>query len=416
MIRFQVRKWPQAILHLDGDYFFVNVLQALRPELKGKPVVVGGERGVATSLSPEAKALGVVRTMPVFEIRKKFPQVLIEHTDYESVNLFSTKMFSIVRKYSPTVEEYGIEEGFVDLTGLRRPLGMTYEQIGRTIKEEIQSSLGITISMGISLTKSLAKLSSNNNKPNGFTMTDGLSIPELLKRTSIPAVWGFGPSTSSYMQKLGIHTALDFASKDESFVKEHFSKPHLEIWHELRGEQVYLINPNQKASYKSIMKSHTFEQPTNDYDLLWSRLLTHVEETFKKARKYGYNVGKIFIFLKTQEFKYHGIEIKLKEKTSLPFLIHDDIRKAFDKVYKKGIQYRAAGATISDLEDTGTQQVGLFTDLKKEEKIKNLYPLYDQKKIDFAATLMDPKRRVERNRPLKFTLPMFTNQNTETRI
>jgi DNA polymerase-4/DNA polymerase V len=415
-MKFQVRKWPRALLHLDGDYFFVNVLQALHPELKGKPVVSGGERGVATSLSPEAKKLGITRTTPIFQIKKQFPQVIIKQTDYESINLFSRKMFSIVRKYSPTVEEYGIEEGFVDLEGLRRPLGMTYEQIGRSIKREVEESLGITISVGISLTKSLAKLTSNSVKPNGFGMTDGLSIPALLTRTPVEAVWGIGPSTSAYMHKIGLHTALDFASRNEEFVRKHFAKPQFEIWKELRGEQVYLINPDQKASYKSIMKSHTFSEPTNDPDLLWARLLTHVEETFKKARKYGYNVGKIFIFLKTQEFKYHGIEIKLKEKTSLPFLIHDDIKQAFDKVYKKGVMYRAAGATISDLEDTGTQQVGLFADLKKEEKIKNLYPLYDQKKIDFAATLVDKKRRVEKTKPLKFNLPMFVGRTEEQRL
>lgn len=415
-MKFQVRKWPQAILHLDGDYFFVNVLQALHPELKGKPVIAGGERGVATSLSPEAKKLGVTRTMPVFKIKQQFPQVIVANSEYENFALFSNKMFSIVRRYSPTVEEYGIEEGFVDLEGLRRPLGMTYEQIGRSIKREIEEALGITVSVGISLTKSLAKLSSNSQKPNGFAMTDGLSIPTLLAKTPVEAVWGIGPSTSAYMHKIGLHNALDFAARNEDFVRTHFAKPQLEIWKELRGEQVYLINPDQKQTYKSIMKSHTFEQPTNDYDLLWSRLLTHVEETFKKARKYGYNVGKIFIFLKTQEFKYQGIEIKLKEKTSLPFLIHEEIRQAFDRIYKRGVQYRAAGATISDLEDTGTQQVGLFTDLKKEEKIKNLYPLYDQKKIDFAATLVDKKRRVERNRPLKFTLPMFTTRSEEARI
>lgn len=412
-MNFQVRKWPSAILHIDADAFFATVLQVVRPELRGKPVVAGAERGIATAVSYEARKLGVTRGMRIFEIKRKFPQCIIAHSDYETYSLFSQKIFSIVNRYSPTVEEYGIEEGFADLQGLRRPLGMSYEEMGKKLKEEIERSTGLTVSVGVSLTKSLAKLASNSHKPSGYTVVDGLSIEPFLRTIPVEAIWGVGYATASYMKHLNIKTAFDFAIKNEEFILSHFTKPHQEIWNELHGNIIYMVNPHGKSAYKGITKSQTFTPPSNDENFLWARLFTHVEDAFKKARRYGYNVGEIFIYLKTQQFNYHGTKIKLSEKTSLPFLIHDEIHDAFKKIYKKGVMYRAAGATISNFEDTGTHQAGLFTDQKHVAKVKNLYPLYDQKKIDFGATLFDPGRKVTRTRPLKFSLPFFSVKNSE---
>jgi len=398
--------WPEAILHIDADAFFASVTQAVNPHLKGKPVVSGMERGIATAVSYEAKALGVTRGMPCWEIKKQFPTVIIAHSDYKLYHLFSNRMFEILKKYSPTVEIYSVDEGFADLKGLTNPFNMSYKQIGKTIKDEIETSLGITVSIGISTTKSLAKIAANLNKPSGLTIVPKNKTIELLKQIDIAKVWGIGYRSAPKLRRFGINTAYDYTVRPEVFIKKFFPKPFYEIWKELNGISLFKIDPNPKDEYKSIMKSHTVTPATNDKNVLWSRVLSHVESAFLKARKYNYSVKKIFIFLKTQSFKYEGIEIKLTEGTSFPLLIRQDIRNGFEKIYKSNTLYRATGATIYDFSNNNSGQISLFPNhseiLRKAEKI---YPLYDERKIQFGTTLLDKKSDLKK---LRFSIPMFS--------
>ena len=115
-----ISSFPQAIMHIDADAFFASCEQAIHPELKGKPVITGKERGIVAAASYEAKARGVTRAMRLFEVKKVCPDVIILPSDYETYSLFSVRMFEILRRFSPDVEEYSIDEAFVDLTGLRR--------------------------------------------------------------------------------------------------------------------------------------------------------------------------------------------------------------------------------------------------------------------------------------------------------
>ena len=321
--------WPEAILHLDADAFFASVTQAVNPHLKGKPVVSGMERGIATAVSYEAKALGVTRGMPCWEIKREFPQVIIAHSDYKLYHLFSNKMFEIMKKYSPIVEIYSVDEGFTDLKGLEKPLKMTYYEIGKSMKDEIENSLGITVSIGISTTKSLAKIAANLNKPSGLCIFPKEKTAELLKKTDIAKVWGIGFRSAPKLRRFNINTAYDYANSPETFIKKFFPKPFYEIWLELNGSSLFKVDPATKREYKSITKSHTVTPATNEKNVLWARVLEHVEKAFIKARKYNYSVGRIFIYLKTQKFTHQGIEIKLSEKTAFPMMIRGELRKAF---------------------------------------------------------------------------------------
>lgn len=406
----QIHSWPNTILHLDGDAFFCSVFQAVNPKLKGKPVVTGSERGLATAVSYEARKQGIKRGMLTWQIKKTCPQCIILDSDYELYGLFASKMFSIVRSFTPQVEEYSIDEGFADIKGLRRPLHMTYYEIAKAIKEKIESSLGITISVGVSLTKSLAKLASSSHKPSGLTIVSGKHIEDLLRHTKIHDVWGIGAQTSAYLEKFGIKTAFDFTSRPESFITKHLSKPYYEIWRELRGEKVYDLNIQAKESYKSITRSQTFTPSTNNKDILWAKLLSHIEDAFQQARKFNYVVGKVYPFLKTQNFEYHGIEIKTPQKVSYPYLIHQELKQSFEKMYKKNSTYRATGCTISNLEDNTTSQMSLFNEKGQEEKIKKLYPLFEAKKVDFGSMLFDKSRSIEKKKK-KLNIPVINLSN-----
>lgn len=130
-----IHSFPQAILHLDANAFFASVEQALNPNLKGKPVVIGKERGIVTAVSYEGKALGIKRGMTIKEVEQKFPQALILESDYEKYSIFSLQLFEILRNFSPIVEEYSIDEAFADLKGLRGYFHKSYEAIGEQIKK-----------------------------------------------------------------------------------------------------------------------------------------------------------------------------------------------------------------------------------------------------------------------------------------
>jgi len=253
-----IHSLPRAILHLDADAFFASVEQATNPELKGRPVVVGKERGIVTAVSYEGKALGIKRGMTIAEVKRTFPQAVILESDYEKYALFSVRMFDILRQFTPDVEEYSIDEAFADLTGLRRLYRCGYDRIALAIKERIKKELGITVSLGISLTKVLAKIASSYQKPDGLTVISGREIHKFLAGLPVSEVWGIGPKTSALCEKLNIKTALDLARFPEEGIKRYFDKRVYEIWLELRGVRVYPLDPTPKSSYKSISKALSF--------------------------------------------------------------------------------------------------------------------------------------------------------------
>src|SRR5262245_19997609 len=155
-----LQSFPRAILHIDGDAFFASCEQARDPRLQGKPVVTGKERGIAASMSYEAKVYGITRGMRLSEIKRLCPDVILLPSDYETYSVLSKNFFTLVRRYTPDVEEYSIDECFADLTVLRRPLRMSYSNMAEAIKQDLDTSLGFTFSVGLAPNKVLAKIGS----------------------------------------------------------------------------------------------------------------------------------------------------------------------------------------------------------------------------------------------------------------
>ena len=140
---------PRAILHIDGDAFFASCEQSRNPAYQGKPVITGKERGIVASMSYEAKRRGVTRAMRLREALTVCPDAIVVPSDYETYSLLSTRMFAIVRRFTPDVEEYSIDECFADITGLQRPLKLSYPQIAARIKQTLDIELGFTFSVGL---------------------------------------------------------------------------------------------------------------------------------------------------------------------------------------------------------------------------------------------------------------------------
>lgn len=369
--------FPQAILHIDADSFFVSCEVARNPELRGKSVVTGLERGIVSSLSYEAKARGVKRGMSLWEVKKICPDVIFLPSDYETYSLYSLRMFSIVRRFTPDVEEYSIDECFADLTGLQRPLNMSYKKMTEEIKEALDTELGFSFSLGLAPTKVLAKLGSNWKKPSGLTIITSSNINDYLAQITVDKVWGIGPQTTAYLNKLGVRTALQFVEKDIDWVKTKLTKPHLEIWQELKGQLVYKINNDKKSTYQSISKTKTFTPPSSDKDYVFSQLSKNTENACIKLRRYRLAARKVFFFLKTQDFKCQGYEFKLIRPTDNPIEIVKMIDKYFDSVFSEGRLFRATGIVLMGLVENTSRQADLFNEVVTAEKISRIFGSVD---------------------------------------
>ena len=372
-----IRSWPQAILHVDADAFFASCEQALHPKLRGRPVITGKERGIVAAASYEAKARGVKRGMRLFEVRQVCPDAVILPSDYETYSLFSMRMFGILRRFSPVVEEYSIDEAFVDLTGLRRSFHGPYSLIAEKIQETVEKELGIGVSVGVSLSKVLAKIGSKHNKPHGLTLIPGRDIHLYLEKLPVENVWGIGPNTAAFLRKFGIFTALQFVRRDEAFIRKHLSKPYQEIWHELNGRSVYPVVTEVKDRYQSISKVRTFTPPSIDETFIFAQLSKNLENACIKARRYRLAATRLIVFLRGQDFRSFGVEVRLSLPSAYPACLLGPLKEGFGEVFRPGIPYRQTGVVLAGLlPDNGTQYT-LFDDTAKIEKMARIYEAVD---------------------------------------
>jgi DNA polymerase IV len=364
----------ELVLHVDGDSFFASCEVSLDPRLRGKPVVTGQERGIATAMSKEAKALGIFRGMPIFKIRKLFPEVFVRSSDYLNYSMFAERMYSIVRRYADSVEEYSIDECFAYLSG--RDL----EKAVTKIKHELQSELGMTFSLGLANTKVLAKLASSKNKPDGLTILLEKGVEEFLKDVDIGKVWGIGPATAAELRALGIETALNLRDKPAEWGREMLHKSTREIWHELNGVSVYGVFPSgegEEEDSKSIQSTRTFTPATTDKNFIFAELSKNTERACVKTRQSNLTARKIYYFLKTQEFRYHRFEVVLDKPSNTPSEILRQVRESFDRVYKSNTPYRTTGITLSGLVPYGRIQNDLFDSHVKEDTWKGVFEAVD---------------------------------------
>jgi DNA polymerase IV len=372
--------FKNPVVHIDGDSFFASCEISLNPKLKGKPLVTGQERGIATAMSKEAKALGIHRGMPIFQIRKLYPQVIVAKSDYMNYSMFAQRMYDIVRRYTPEVEEYSIDECFGLLRAsksLKTASNEVFAATARHIKEALNRELGMTFSVGLAPTKVLAKVASKWQKPDGFTVIPPDKISEFLSEVPIGAVWGIGPQTSAHLQRHGVKTAQDFVERPENWIHATVAKPYVEIWHELRGTTMLPVHSQPEDDYKSIQKTRTFTPPMRDKDFLFSQLSKNLETACAKLRLNNLSSKRIYYFLKTNEFRYQRGEISLPSAMNNPVDILNEIKKTFDDVYQPGVLYRATGVTMSDLVDTNLVQTDLFGLFKKADGWNRVYDAVD---------------------------------------
>jgi nucleotidyltransferase/DNA polymerase involved in DNA repair len=189
-------------------------------------------------------------------------------------------------------------------------------------------------------------------------------------------VWGIGEQTSAFLAKHGIRTALDYALRDEAWITRNLSKPYQEIWHELRGTPIYPVTTVKKVEYKTISKTKTFTPPSTDRSFVLSQLSKNVENACIKARRYGLRSDLVFVFLKTQDYRYSGLELKLKRPVCVPIEIMREVEAHFAELFVPGLPYRATGAVLLNLKHQGLQ-LDLFGEHVEIERMEKIYEKVD---------------------------------------
>lgn len=373
-----LHSFPKAIIHVDADAFFASVEQSRDPKLRGIPVITGKERGIVASMSYEAKNKGVKRGMRLFEVKKLCPNAVFLPSDYETYSLLSMRLFNIVRRYTPDVEEYSIDECFADVTGMRRPLGMPYEKMAEGIKHDLDSQLGFTFSVGLGPSKTIVKIASKWKKPSGLTIISADQAHLFLDKVPVEKVWGIGPNTTAYLNKLGIKTALDFARRPFDWVKSHFTKPHQETWAELNGKSVIGLETESKTEYQSISKVKTFTPPSAERSFVFSQLSKNIENACIKARRYKYVAKHVIFILRTQGFNDSAMEFHFSRPTSFPQEMTDIADEYFERLFKKDTLYRGSGVILTHLQEDVTTQYEFNDSVLKIEGFRHIYNALDE--------------------------------------
>jgi DNA polymerase-4 len=288
-------------MHLDMDAFYASVEQSDNPELKGKPVIVGGAmRGVVCAASYEARRYGVHSAMPVFRAVKLCPQGVFLPVRMERYKEVSRKVMEILRTVSPLVEQVSIDEAFADITGTERLHGPA-DDLARRVKALVREATSLTCSIGIAPNRFLAKIASDFNKPDGLTIIEEDHVREFLQKLPVGKVPGVGRKTGEELKALGIVFASDILKFPAAFWCKKFGKWGSALFDRARGIDDSPVVPH--CDPKSISAERTLAEDTGSIAELERVLLSQAEEVGRELRKHGFRARTVTLKVKLSDFK-----------------------------------------------------------------------------------------------------------------
>lgn len=375
---------------VDCDSFFVSCEQVVNPELKGKPVCVMSGRGQCViSRSKEAKRLGIRMGMPYFQIEGQMKKATYINANYDLYYEISQKVMSVLKSFSPNVEIYSIDEAFVDLTGLERLYNKNYLEIAQMIRQEVLDKVDIPVSIGVSSSKSLAKLASDKAKKmnEGVFLIGARKIIPVLQKTSIDEIWGIGKNLSILLRKNGILTAYELVSQDDLWLNKQIGIRGLEMKHELLGEMVSPVSNDEKLP-KSIQKTSALAKFSSDKDYLKNSLNYHIHRACVKLRKINAKCKGITIFLRTKDFRIFSEKKVLNSGTDFELVISDIVFELLDKIYNPKILYRSTGVILDSFVFNNEAQMSLFSDVSVVEKHEKLSKCFDKLEARFGKDII----------------------------
>jgi DNA polymerase-4 len=364
-----VNKSNRTIFHIDLDAFFVTVEQVLNPDLRGKPVIVGGRpdrRGVVSSASYEARKFGVHAAMPLSQARRLCPDAIFLTGNYRLYSEFSEKFMAILSDYSPSLEPGGLDEAYLDVTGCEN-FG-SWRNLAVKIKERVKKETGLVASLGIAPCKVVAKVASDLSKPDGLVEVAPGQEKGFLAPLAVKKLPGVGEKTEKLLGSMGIKTIGDLSGLPESLFKSRFGDGMLWLHRHASG-----IDSSQVEAWgeaKSASRETTFDVDTLDENLLKATLRYFAEKLGAELRGMDKKSRTIGLKLRYSDFETVNRSHSLRSATNLD-----------DEIYREGVALLAAalaknrrpvrlvGLEVSNFTDSVTQ-LGFFdADIKRKEQL-----------------------------------------------
>jgi len=366
----------RTIFHVDMDAFFVSVEELSDPSLKGKAVVVGGqkhERGVVSAASYEARKFGVHSAMPLRTAAKLCPHAIFVAGHPDRYRESSEKVHRVLTSFSPLVEMASIDEAYLDMTGTERLHGPPL-RAAHSLHQKVKAETQLNCSIGIGASRLIAKVSSAQAKPNGVLFITPGQEAKFLAPLNVREIPGVGKVTEKNLQKLGIHKVGDLARYDDAFLQEHFGKWGLALAGKARGKDAggwFDAEVGADNDAKSISHEHTYNEDTTDQEQIESTLMRLTEMVARRLREAEVHARTVQLKLRYKDFTTITRAHSLAAPTQLDTEIYEQIKTLFRKNWRKGQYVRLLGVQTSSFESE-TQQRDLLEGDRRERWQKAL--------------------------------------------
>ncbi|MCD6083452.1 DNA polymerase IV [Candidatus Aerophobetes bacterium] len=362
------------IVHIDMDAFFASVEKLDNPDLKDKPVIVGGlgKRGVVATASYEARRYGIKSAMPILKARKLCPDGIYLPPRFERYREISKKIQQILLSYTPKIEPISLDEAFLDLTETVDNFDLAVAKAAK-IQIEIKEKLGLTCSVGVAPNKFLAKLASDMRKPNGFTVIRKEEIEDVLRDLPISRMWGVGRITEKKLNDMGVKTIGELKKIPKSRLKDAFGKQGENLYRLARGIDESPVEPYHPV--KSISQEMTFDEDIKDSEKIKLYIARLSEEVGEALRKKGLRARTVKIKVRFSDFTTITRQLSFGIPTSSTAVIRSLARKLFEEKVAGNKKVRLIGVGVSNL--TGKKEGQLYLFPKAEEKLEKIDYLLD---------------------------------------
>ncbi|MEI9946872.1 MAG: DNA polymerase IV [Chitinophagaceae bacterium] len=367
----------QHIAHFDLDSFFVSVEIINNPNLKGKPVLVGGyERGVVAACSYEARKFGIHSAMPMKKAMQLCPHAIVTNASRADYSKYSRWVTEIIASKVPLFEKASIDEFYIDLTGMDKFFGVT--KYTKELRQQIMKETGLPISCGLSSAKFISKMATNEAKPNGFLEIPRGKEKEFLWPLGIEKINGVGKQTELQLKSLGLYKIEDIAKTPLEVIERYVGKWGESLWNKAQGIGSSTINTDWEQ--KSMSHENTFDKDYTDVEFLHGELVRLTEKTAYSLRQDELMTGCI-----TVKIRYSDFETTSRQET-IDYTALDDsliakVKDLFNKSYQKGRPVRLLGVRFSQFIPI-TMQMSLFDN--NVEKL-NLFKAVDDIKDRFGS-------------------------------
>ncbi len=336
-----------TIAHMDCDAFYASVEKRDNPELRDKPIIIGGgTRGVVSTACYVARIKGVRSAMPMFQALKLCPEAIVIRPRMQAYAEASRAVRALMDELTPVVEPLSLDEAFMDLAGTARLHGAPPAvMLGRLVKR-MQSELGLTGSVGLSHNKFLAKIASDLDKPRGFSVIGKAETVEFLRPKPARLIWGIGPAAQESLEAAGIRTFDDLSRWDVDALRQRFGGMGERLWHLARGEDARRVSAH--TPIKSLSNETTFFEDTSDPDILDGHVWRLSEQVSARAKARDLAGQVVTLKLKRANHRILSRQLGLHQPTQLADTIYRTARGLFDQIGSEG-PYRLLGVGISDL-------------------------------------------------------------------